>query len=72
MTRQDQNSDVGSRLFVTGLCANAGTITPGAQTERPGGVGPLRAAPGGKNLTGRLSLVSAVSYRRAPVRRNQL
>jgi hypothetical protein len=44
----------------TGLRYNEKVIAPGAQTERPGGAGPVRASLGGKNLTGHLSLPSPV------------
>jgi hypothetical protein len=50
-----------------GLRYYKGAIAPGAQTERPGEAGPVRASLGGKNLSGALIVltITGVEPRRA-------
>jgi hypothetical protein len=44
--------------FLSGaVCTTMGGQAAGAQTERRSGAGPVRSLRGGKDLTGRLSLI---------------
>jgi len=54
-----------------GLRYNENAIAPGAQTGRPGDAGPVRASLGGKNRTGRFSLLAWIRRQRATVGRDR-
>ena len=49
-------------LTGTAVCGRLKAIAPGAQTERPGEARPVRASLGGKNLTGRLTLIRSSTH----------